>query len=46
VTEKQIEVGLRFVTSVEDPNGSGYQERTFVVESGKPGGLGASAREE
>jgi alkaline phosphatase D len=37
VTEKQLEVDLRFVTSVADPNGSGYHERTFVVESGTPG---------
>jgi alkaline phosphatase D len=41
VTEKQMEADLRFVTSVEDRNGSGYPERTFVVESGKPGALGA-----
>jgi alkaline phosphatase D len=40
VTEKQLQVDLRFVTSVEDPNGSGYHERTFVVESGNPGALG------
>jgi hypothetical protein len=25
---------LRFVTSVEDPNGVGYTERSFVVENG------------
>jgi hypothetical protein len=28
---------LRFVTSVEDPNGVGYTERSFVVENGVPG---------
>jgi alkaline phosphatase D len=37
VTEEQLQVDLRFVTSVEDPNGTGYHERTFVVERGKPG---------
>jgi hypothetical protein len=34
VTEKQLEVGLRLVTGVEHPNGSGYHERAFVVEGG------------
>lgn len=41
VTEKQLEVDLRFVTSVEEPNGSGYHERTFVVESGNSGAPGS-----
>lgn len=36
VTEARMELELRFVTSV-DPNGAGYDERTFVVEGEKPG---------
>jgi alkaline phosphatase D len=37
VTPGTMTVDLRFVTSVEDPGGTGYTERTFVVESGVPG---------
>jgi len=32
-----MQVGLRFVTSVENPEGSGYLETSFVVENGVPG---------
>jgi len=37
VTESEMELDLRFMTSVEDPNGVGYTERTFFVQDGKPG---------
>jgi len=37
VTRKRMQLDLRFVTSVEDPNGTGYQEKSFVVEDGEPG---------
>ncbi len=37
VTEAQMTVDVRFVTSVEDPNGTGYTERTFAVEHGVAG---------
>jgi alkaline phosphatase D len=37
VTPKRMQLELRFVTSVEDPNGTGYTERSFVVEDGEPG---------
>jgi alkaline phosphatase D len=37
VTQRELRVDLRFVTSVENPNGSGYTERSFVVEDGRPG---------
>jgi hypothetical protein len=37
VTPRQMRVDLRFVTSVEDASGSGYAERSFVVEDGTPG---------
>lgn len=39
VTRDRMEVDLRFMTSVEDPGGSGYTERTFVVEDGHPGAV-------
>ena len=39
VTKKQLQVELRFVTSVEDPNGTGYTERTFYVEDRVPGAI-------
>ena len=39
VTKKQLQVDLRFVTSVEDPAGTGYTERTFYVEDGNPGAV-------
>jgi alkaline phosphatase D len=37
VTPERVQLDLRFVTSVEDPNGTGYTERSFVVEDGVPG---------
>jgi alkaline phosphatase D len=37
VTPGQMELDLRFVTSVENNNGVGYTERSFVVEDGRPG---------
>jgi len=37
VTRKRMKLDLRFVTSVEDPNGTGYTEKSFVVEDGEPG---------
>ena len=37
VTPNRMSVDLRFVTSVEDPNGSGYTEGSWVVEDGRPG---------
>jgi alkaline phosphatase D len=37
VTRRQMRLNLRFVTSVEDPNGFGYTERSWVVEDGAPG---------
>jgi hypothetical protein len=32
-----MELDLRFMTSVEDPDGTGYTERSFGVENGVPG---------
>jgi alkaline phosphatase D len=37
VTPGRMELDLRFVTSVENPNGFGYTERSFVVEDRRPG---------
>jgi hypothetical protein len=37
VTQREMRVDLRFVTSVENKDGSGYAERSFVVEDGRPG---------
>lgn len=37
ITRERMDVDLRFMTSVEDPGGSAYTERTFVVEDGRPG---------
>jgi alkaline phosphatase D len=37
VTRKEMRLDLRFVTSVENPNGTGYAERSWVVEDGEPG---------
>jgi alkaline phosphatase D len=37
VTRQRMQLDLRFVTSVEDPAGTGYTERSFVVESGEAG---------
>jgi alkaline phosphatase D len=39
VTPERMMVDLRFVTSVEDPNGIGYTERSWVVEDGVPGAV-------
>jgi alkaline phosphatase D len=41
VTERRLELDLRFVTSVENPDGVGYTERSFVVEDGTPGAMPA-----
>jgi hypothetical protein len=32
---------LRFVTSVENPHGTGYTESSWVVEDGQPGAVPA-----
>ncbi len=37
VTPSQMQLDLRFVTSVEDASGVGYTERSFVVRDGEPG---------
>jgi alkaline phosphatase D len=37
VTPKQMRLDLRFVTSVEDPNGTGATAKSFVVLDGEPG---------
>ncbi|MGH8567546.1 MAG: hypothetical protein ACREXU_05875 [Gammaproteobacteria bacterium] len=37
VTPKRMQLDLRFVSSVEDPNGVGHTERSWVVEDGEPG---------
>lgn len=37
VTPKQMRVDLRFVTSVENPNGTGSTAKSFVVLDGEPG---------
>lgn len=37
VTENHMKLDLRFVTSVQNPSGTGYTERSWVVEDGKPG---------
>jgi alkaline phosphatase D len=37
LTPLRMQVDLRFVTSVEDPNGVVYSERSFAVEDGVPG---------
>ena len=39
VTRDQLRVDLRFMTSVEDPAGTGYTERTFYVEDRRPGAV-------
>ena len=39
VTRNELRVDLRFVTSVESQAGSGYTERTFYVEDGRPGAV-------
>lgn len=37
VTARQMDLDLRFMTSVENPNGSGYTARSFAVVNGLPG---------
>jgi alkaline phosphatase D len=37
VTPNEMQLDLRFVTSVEDSTGVGYTERSFVVRDGEPG---------
>ena len=37
VTPKRMQLDLRFVTSVQDPAGTGFTERSFVVENSVPG---------
>ena len=37
ITPELMESYLRFMTSVEDPDGTGYTEWSFVVENGVPG---------
>jgi alkaline phosphatase D len=39
VTPKLMRLDLRFVTSVEDPNGSGYTQGSWIVEDGRPGAV-------
>ncbi len=41
VTPKRMMLDLRFVTSVEDPAGFGYSERSWVVEDGVAGAISA-----
>ena len=41
VTPQRMQVDLRFVSSVEDPNGTGHVERSWVVENGRPGAIPA-----
>jgi hypothetical protein len=37
VTPRQMRLDLRFMTSVERRNGTGYTEKSFVVLDGEPG---------
>lgn len=41
LTEARMALDLRFVTSVENNEGTGYTERSFVVEDGVPGAIPA-----
>ena len=41
VTPERMTLDLRFVTSVEDPAGLGYTERSWVVEDGVAGAISA-----
>jgi alkaline phosphatase D len=41
VTPKEMRLDLRFMTSVEDPSGTGYTEGSWVVEDGLPGAIPA-----
>jgi alkaline phosphatase D len=36
-TPRAMRFDLRFVTSVEDPNGTGYPEASWILEDGEPG---------
>jgi alkaline phosphatase D len=37
VTPELMRLDLRFVSSVENPNGTGHTEKSFIVENGVPG---------
>jgi alkaline phosphatase D len=37
VTRRQMRLDLRFVTSVENPDGTGYTDASWIVENGVPG---------
>jgi alkaline phosphatase D len=37
VTPKRMQLDLRFLTSVENPNGTGFTQGSWVVEDGEPG---------
>jgi alkaline phosphatase D len=37
VTPRHMRLDLRFMTTVEDAAGTGYTERSFVIEDGRPG---------
>jgi alkaline phosphatase D len=37
VTRQRLQADLRFMTSVQDPQGIGATERSFVIEDGEPG---------
>ena len=41
VTGDRMQLDLRFVTSVENPQGAGYTEGSWVVEGGQPGAVPA-----
>jgi alkaline phosphatase D len=41
VTPRRMKLDLRFVTSVENPGGTGYTETSWAVEDGQPGALPA-----
>jgi alkaline phosphatase D len=41
VTGERMRLDLRFVTSVENPQGTGYTEGSWVVEHGQPGAVPA-----
>jgi PhoD-like phosphatase len=41
VTPRRMQLDLRFVTTVESPSGTGYTERSWVVEDGVPGAVPA-----
>ncbi len=41
LTSERMQLDLRFVTTVESPSGTGYTERSWVVEDGVPGAVPA-----